>query len=266
MSSGSRASPDADDRSERRGPGAGRAASDRDEWLAERRVLLASGDVELQERVREALGREGARLAVAPIPSTAALDPEDLADVLADVEPHALLLDLTPRPADSLVALLDLREAGHDVPIVLLATPETAREGLKGLWVGADDCMVRPVNPDELVARIHAVLRRQSASYELRYGDVRVDLVRRRVQRGGRNVALSPREYDLLLVLLRAKGEAVSREILQSELRNLGEDSTTNVIDVHIGRLRKKLDRHGRPFIRTVRGTGYQAVHHPPGS
>ena len=153
--------------------------------------------------------------------------------------------------------LYDLRQAGEEIPVIFASGLGQPSEKVKGLGLGADVYLAKPFDFDELVARIRAVMRRRRTLAPLEYGDLHMDLVRRRVRRGDSTVELSPREYDLLLVLVQAKGGIVSRAELLQQVWNMDFDPGTNVLDVHIGRLRRKLDRTGRPLIKNERGKGY---------
>jgi len=119
---------------------------------------------------------------------------------------------------------------------------------------------VKPVEYDELLARLDAVVRRRRSLPTIDYGDLRMDLARRRARRGDAPLELSPREYDLLMALVQADGEPLSREELLRDVWDMKFDPGTNVVDVHIGRVRKKLNRLGPSMIETVRGRGYRAV------
>lgn len=160
--------------------------------------------------------------------------------------------------------LLEMRESGDEIPVVFVTGLDSVQDRVRGLRMGADDYVVKPVEFEELIARLEAVLRRRRALTPIDYGDLRVDPAMRKVQRNGKPVHLSPREYDLLLVLLRARGEVKSRAELLTEVWDMGFDPGTNVLDVHIGRVRKKLDRFGRPAIETVRGEGYRLLAREP--
>ena len=171
-----------------------------------------------------------------------------------------ILLDVDmPGPSgwDTLIAL---RESGNEIPVIFVSGCESVEERVRGLRLGADDYLVKPVAYEELLARMDVVLRRRRELTPVEYGDLRLDLARRKVERAGTRVDLSPREYDLLLALVQAKGEVKSRTEILEEVWDMQFDPGTNVLDVHIGRLRRKLDRHGRPAIETVRGKGYRIV------
>lgn len=187
---------------------------------------------------------------------------EDALDILDEVGHGAfdiILLDLEMPGASGHDLLYDIREKGDALPVIILSGKEGAEERVKGLRGGADDFMVKPVDAQELLARIDTVVRRRNALDPIEYGELHFDLAHRRVKRGGEPCHLSPREYDLLLRLARGAGQTVKRDDLLSDVWDLGFDPGTNVLDVHIGRLRKKIDRGGQePLIETIRGVGYR--------
>ena len=173
-----------------------------------------------------------------------------------------LLLDVRMPLMSGWDLLLALRERGGELPVIVVSGEESVAERVRGLRMGADDYVTKPVEPEELLARIEAVVRRRRSLAPLDFGDLRVDPVRRRVERLGKRVDLSPKEYDLLLALVRAGGEVVARNELLREVWDMDFDPGTNLLDVHIGRLRRKVDGTGRPLIETVRGEGYRLLRH----
>ena len=175
-----------------------------------------------------------------------------------------ILLDVEMPSGSGWDLLYDLREAGNETPVIFVTGREATDDKVKGLGLGADDYVIKPVDISELIARIQAVVRRRETLAPLEYGELRLDLARRRVRRGEKDLELSPREFDLLMTLVKAKGEIVSRQTLLSEVWDMDFDPGTNILDVHIGRLRKKVDRQGRPLIHNERGKGYRVVAHLP--
>lgn len=171
-----------------------------------------------------------------------------------------VLLDVDMPGMTGWELLMEIREKGDEVPVIFVTGSTQPPDRVRGLHMGADDYVNKPVNFDELLARVDAVLRRRRSLPTLEFGDLRMDLARRKVERGARDVELSPREYDLLFALVEADGEPLSRERLLREVWGLDFDPETNVVDVHIGRLRKKLAGSGHALIETVRGQGYRAV------
>ncbi len=175
-----------------------------------------------------------------------------------------ILLDVEMPSQSGWDLLYDLREAGTETPVIFVTGREDVDDKVKGLGLGADDYVTKPVEISELIARIQAVVRRRENLTPLEYGELRLDLARRRVRRGDNDLELSPREFDLLMTLVKAKGDIVSRQSLLSEVWDMDFDPGTNILDVHIGRLRKKVDRQGRPLIHNERGKGYRVVAHLP--
>lgn len=174
----------------------------------------------------------------------------------------AILLDVEMPNTDGWELLIQLREDGDEIPILFVTGREAVEDRVRGLKLGADDYISKPVEFDEVIARLDAVVRRRLSLPTIEFGDLSLDLARRKVKRAGTIVELSPREYDFLFALVEAKGEVVSRETLLSDVWDMDFDPETNVIDVHVGRVRKKLDRHGPASIETLRGQGYRLLRH----
>lgn len=218
------------------------------------RVLLVDDDPSFRKFTSIALETAGIEFEVAEdgaqgLAVLEAAEPERFDAVLLDVEmPKATGFDL----------LAEVREKGNEVPVLFVTGRSDVPDRVSGLRLGADDYIAKPVEYEELIARIEAVVRRRRSLPTLSLPPLRIDLARRAVEHTGRPVELSPREFDLLLRLAEARGEPVSREELLSDVWGLDFDPGTNVIDVHIGRLRKKLNRFGPSIIETVRGRGYR--------
>ncbi len=218
------------------------------------RVLIVDDDADFAEIVRIGLERH-------EIESAIALEGAAALQALTDAPGghfDAILLDVEMPGMSGWDLLYDLRSTGREIPVIFVTGLAATDEKVRGLGLGADDYVTKPIEIDELHARIMAVLRRRENVAPLEWGTLRLDLMLRRVLRGADTVELSPREFDLLLCLVRAKGEIISREHLLSEVWGLDFDPGTNVLDVHIGRLRKKLDRTGPPLIHNERGQGYR--------
>ncbi len=168
---------------------------------------------------------------------------------------------------DGLAIVDALRRSGRHVPILFLSALGTVEDRIKGLRVGGDDYLVKPFAFSELLARVEALLRRgggQPVETRLRVGDLELDLLTREVRRGGRKIDLQPREFSLLEYLMRHAGQVVTRTMMLENVWNYHFDPQTNVIDVHISRLRQKIDKgFDKPLLQTVRGAGYSLRENP---
>ena len=157
--------------------------------------------------------------------------------------------------------LQGIRKAGKDMPVLFLTARDSVDDRVKGLELGADDYLVKPFAFSELLARVRTLLRRGSKTKEadvLRAADLELDLLRRRVTRGGRKIDLTSKEFSLLELLLRRQGEVLPRSLIASQVWDMNFDSDTNVIEVAIRRLRAKVDDSFElKLIHTVRGMGY---------
>lgn len=173
--------------------------------------------------------------------------------------PDALVLDIMLPGRDGFEVLRDLRERGFTKPVLILTARDSVEDRVAGLNGGADDYLVKAFAFAELVARLRAMLRRNGErELVLRADDLEVDLVVRRVVRAGVEVVLSHREFELLAFLLRHKNEAVTRDMLARDVWKESGGLTTNVIEVCVNALRKKVERPGlRQLVHTVRGVGY---------
>lgn len=218
------------------------------------RALLVDDDSDFRTFCRLALKTIDCEVREAPD----AIQGLDILDAEGDGSFDVILLDLEMPGASGHDLLFDVREKGDALPVIILSGRSEVEQRVKALRGGADDFMVKPVDSDELLARIDAVVRRRNSLAPLDYGVLTFDLAHRRVKREGKACHLSPREYDLLLRLAKGGGETVKRDTLLEDVWDLGFDPGTNVLDVHIGRLRKKIDREGEPLIETIRGVGYR--------
>ncbi len=168
----------------------------------------------------------------------------------------AAVLDLGLPLMDGLDVLASVRRAGVTLPVLVLTARDAVPDRIKGLDTGADDYVVKPVDLDELAARLRALVRRAHGQPQevLQVQDVQLDPAARTVQRAGQPVALSTREFDLLQALVLNAGRVLSREQLEQHLYSWGQEVDSNAVEVHIHHLRKKL---GAALIQTVRGVGY---------
>jgi two-component system OmpR family response regulator len=180
----------------------------------------------------------------------------------------ALVLDIMLPGRDGLSILRNLREQHFTVPVILLTARSALNERLDGLNLGADDYLTKPFFIEELVARLHALLRRASGKQTtlLEYGDITVNLVTREVKRGGQSVEMTAREFALLTCLMRSPGRTFTRAQICEQVWNYHFDPGTNLVDVYVQHLRKKLGREdGPPIIETVRSVGYRIPQEKPG-
>jgi len=181
---------------------------------------------------------------------------------LATTRPYdALVLDIMLPGRDGLSILRGLRERKNTVPVILVTARTELNERIDGLNLGADDYLTKPFYVEELVARIHAVARRvkEDSPGLLQADDLSVDLLQRRVRRGTREIELTAREFSLLERLLRMPGRVYTRTQLLEHVWGYDFDPETNLVDVNIRRLRKKIDGESEtPLIETVRGVGYR--------
>ena len=172
----------------------------------------------------------------------------------------AIVLDWMLPDTDGMHVLGEMRRTGNRTPVLLLTARDGVDDRVRGLDQGADDYLIKPFAFAELVARVRALLRRGLADRETKLGlaDLHVDLLERQVMRGGEMVALRGREYEVLVYMLRHRGNAVTRDMLGRDVWKEPLHDLTNVIDVTMTQLRRKLERPGLPaLIHTVRGVGY---------
>jgi two-component system copper resistance phosphate regulon response regulator CusR len=217
------------------------------------RLLVVEDERKLLRALQRGLEAQGYEVA------TAATGPE-AEDRLAEADYDAVVLDWLLPGRDGVAVLTRLRAAGRRVPVLLLTARDAIEDRVQGLDAGADDYLVKPFAFPELLARLRALLRRGSADREtvLRCGDLEADLLERRVTRAGEPVELRGREYEVLVYLLRHAGTVVTRDMLGRDVWKEPHYGLSNVIEVTITLLRRKLERPGLPqCIQTVRGVGY---------
>lgn len=179
-----------------------------------------------------------------------------------NAEFDALVVDRMIPEKPGLQLMEEFRDAGGRTPALFLSALSDVDNRVKGLKAGADDYLAKPFAPEELVARVEALGRRQSSNEPpvttLKVGDLEMDLLSRNVTRGETRIDLQPREFKLLEFLMRHAGQTVTRTMLLEKVWNYHFDPQTNVIDVHISRLRAKIDKEfDQALLQTVRGAGY---------
>jgi two-component system OmpR family response regulator len=174
---------------------------------------------------------------------------------------QAITLDRMLPGLDGLELLRDLRGRDRDTPVLMISALSDVDDRVSGLRAGGDDYLVKPFAPVELVARLEALLRRQrreGSETQLQVADLELDLVKREARRAGRVIPLLPMEFKLLEFMMRNVGRTLSRRLVFEAVWGYTFDPGTNLIDVHVGKLRRKIDGHGEaPMIRTERGVGY---------
>lgn len=216
-------------------------------------VLLVDDDASIRRTLAVGLDLEGFSV----IPASggrAALE------AVASHEPDAMLLDLTMPDLDGLEVLKRLRAAGHDVPVCVLSARDDVDDRVLGLQAGADDYVVKPFALEEVVARLHALLRRrpQQDQQRLVVGDVELDTASFSASRAGKAIELTQREFALLEVFLRHPNEVLDRARLHEDVWGYTFDPGTNIADVFVGYLRRKLEADGGSrILHTVRGVGF---------
>jgi len=217
------------------------------------RVLIVEDQAKHLESLRRGLQNEGYEV-------VAASDGEE-GFRLATTQPvDAVILDLMLPGRHGLDILRDLRSGGFVKPVLILTALDAVEERVQGLDSGANDYLVKPFAFAELLARLRVLLRQGPGDRELvlRAGNLDMDLLSRRVTRGGTPLDLTGREYELLEYLLRHKGEIATRDMIALEVWEERTGAMTNIINVYINALRKKVERAGwSPLIHTVRGVGY---------
>src|SRR5579859_969084 len=168
---------------------------------------------------------------------------------------------MLPGEIDGLAIIEALRKTGNQTPVLILSALSDVDERIRGLRSGGDDYLTKPFAFGELLARLDALSRRSQGSATqtvLEVGDLRIDLLSRKAMRGERSISLQPREFKLLEYLMRHAGQVVTRTMLLENVWDYHFDPQTNVVDVHISKLRQKIDAEfERPLLRTVRNAGY---------
>ena len=219
------------------------------------RILLAEDDPMLGAGVERGLQQAGFR--VDWVRSGASAE-----TALQTHDYDLLLLDIGLPQLDGLQLLRQLRASGRSLPVLIVSARDTVGDRVGGLNLGADDYLTKPFDLDEMIARIHALVRRRSgrAAPEMRLGPLVLEPLQRTATLDGATLNLSPREYDLLLALMERPGAVLSRDQLESRLYGWKDEIGSNAVEVHLHHLRRKL---GSAWIRNVRGVGYKLVQPP---
>ena len=222
------------------------------------RVLVIEDDERLADVLARGLADAGHE------PAVRANGTDGLAAALSD-EYDALVLDWMLPGLDGPAVCRALRAAGRQTPVLMLTARQSVPYRINGLDAGADDYLTKPFSFDELLARLRVFARRTGHDEQLVVGDLVIDRDRRVVQRAGTAIELTAREFDLLAALAERAGRVVTRTAILDAVWDGEEDLRSNAIDVHIGRLRAKVDRpFGRDTIQTVRGIGFRLADDRP--
>lgn len=215
------------------------------------RILLVEDDRSIASFVEPELEHLGFRV-------RCAYDGPSGLEEAQEFRPELIVLDIMLPKLDGVGVLKKLRQQGSRVPVVMLTARDTTLDKVHSLNLGADDYLTKPFEIDELLARIQALLRRVEGEEILRVSDLEVNTATREVRRGEREIDLTAREYDLLEFMARNPRRVLSRDSLLSHVWDQEFGLTTNVVEVYVAYLRKKVDAPGEDkLIRTVRGAGY---------
>ncbi len=221
---------------------------------ARRRILVVEDDPETAEQLVESLTTSGYQVDLA-VDGDSGLSRGRSADYAV------MTIDRMLPGMDGLAVIHRLREDGVATPALIISALGEIDERVRGLRAGGDDYLVKPFAVAELLARVEALARRSATVIKetvLRVGDLELDLVSRTVKRGGRSIDLLPREFQVLEYLVHNQDQVVPRAMLLQHVWDLHYDPTTNIIDVYVGRVRRKVDDHqAYPLIHTVRGVGF---------
>ena len=217
-------------------------------------LLLVEDEFEIQSFLRHSLTEAGYKV-------DAAADGKSAERFAAESKYDVLVVDLGLPDIDGIGLILRLRQMGVSAPVLILSARRSVDDRVRGLEQGGDDYLTKPFALAELLARLRNLLKRNVATNEvtrLRVLDLELDLLRREASRGGAMLSLTPQEFTLLEYLCRNPGRVVTRSMILDKVWGMRIQPDTNVVDVHIYRLRGKVDMEGlAPMIRTLRGVGY---------
>lgn len=227
------------------------------------RVLLAEDDQRIAGFISKGLGEEGHLVQVVSDGEQAL----ELALAGQETSFDVIILDILMPKRDGLSVCRELRTRSCHTPILMLTAMDSLNDRVRGLDSGADDYLVKPFAFPELVARLRALGRRMPLAAQttlLQVGDLLLDTTSHTAQRGNRKIELSPREYHLLEYLMHRVGKSVSRTSILQAIWSFDYDGASNVVDVYVGYLRRKIDQEGEPaLVHTVRGVGYKIAESP---
>ena len=217
------------------------------------RILVVEDEKDLNRIITKTLAKSGYTV-------DSCFDGDEVEHYLAGAEYDAILMDVMLPGKDGFSLVSNMRERGTDTPVLFLTARDSVADRVTGLDLGGDDYLVKPFDFDELLARIRAMTRKHAGnrSNVFTLADLTVDTRRQRVERGGREIALLPKEFAILEHLIRNKGAVISREQLEDRIWNYEYSGSSNNVDVYMSRLRKKLDEgYDVKLIHTVRGAGW---------
>jgi two-component system, OmpR family, response regulator len=221
---------------------------------ARRRILVIEDDPETARQLVEFLGTRGYH-------ADLALNGDDGLNLALSAAYVVMTVDRMLPGIDGLAIIRHLRDAGIVTPALIISALGEVDDRVRGLRSGGDDYLVKPFAFAELLARVEALARRSITVMKetvLRVGDLELDLVSRTANRNGKEIELLPREFQVLEYLVRNEGQVVPRAMLLQHVWNLNFDPTTNIIDVYVGRVRRKIDsQQTYPLIHTIRGVGF---------
>jgi two-component system OmpR family response regulator len=219
-----------------------------------RRILVIEDDPETARQLVDFLGTRGYQVDLA-------LNGNDGLRLGLSSGYAVMTIDRMLPGLDGLAIIRQIRDAGIDTPALIISALGEIDDRVRGLRGGGDDYLVKPFAFAELLARVEALARRSATAVKetvLRVGDLELDLVSRTANRSGEEIDLLPREFQVLEYLVRNQGQVVPRAMLLQHVWNLNFDPTTNIIDVYVGRVRRKVDnQHAYPLIHTIRGVGF---------
>jgi two-component system copper resistance phosphate regulon response regulator CusR len=218
------------------------------------RVLVVEDDAPLASFLRKGLEAEHYAVDVAP-------DGDEARWMASECDYDLMILDLNLPKLDGISVLRTIRPKKPALPILVLTGRSRIEDRVQCLDCGADDCVIKPFSYTELSARVRALLRRQPFTSEtlLKIADLELNRVERTVKRGGKRIELTSKEFGLLEYLLRNAGHRITRSMIVEHVWNLSFDTGTNIVDVYVNYLRKKIDEGFTPkLIHTVRGVGYE--------
>lgn len=217
------------------------------------RILLAEDERDLNSIIAQKLTADGYSV-------DCCFDGEEALECLAAADYDAAILDIMMPKTDGLTVLRTLRREGKALPVLLLTARDAVSDRVKGLDSGANDYLIKPFSFEELTARLRAMMRTAFGMTEnvISVADLTLDCASHTVKRGGREILLSAKEYALLEYMMRNKGTVLSREKIEDHIWNFDYEGGTNVVDVYIRYLRRKIDDGAeRKLICTIRGSGY---------